>query len=69
VFRRVINDKYAGPRLQAAIRASQTFIPRGFWLAYVDNHAEILPFYEAETAATSGATPAVPARRATSGPR
>ena len=22
-----------------------------FWLAYLDNHAEMLPFYEAETAA------------------
>jgi DNA-binding GntR family transcriptional regulator len=50
-FRRVINDDYAGPRLQAAIRASQTFIPRGFWLAYLNNHDEMLPFYEAETAA------------------
>ena len=50
-FRRVINDEYAGPRLQAAIRASQTFIPRGFWLAYLKNHDEMLPFYEAETAA------------------
>jgi DNA-binding FadR family transcriptional regulator len=37
--------------LQAAIRASQTFIPRTFWLAYLNNHDEILPFYEAETAA------------------
>jgi DNA-binding GntR family transcriptional regulator len=48
-YRRVINDEYAGPRLQAAIRASQTFIPRGFWLAYLNNHDEMLPFYEAET--------------------
>jgi DNA-binding GntR family transcriptional regulator len=50
-FRRVINDEYAGPRLQAAIRASQTFIPRAFWLNYLNNHDEMLPFYEAETAA------------------
>ena len=50
-FRNVINDEYAGPRLQAAIRASQTFIPRAFWLSYLNNHDEILPFYEAETAA------------------
>lgn len=50
-FRRVLNDEYAGPRLQAAIRASQTFMPRGFWLAYLNNHDELLPFYEAETAA------------------
>src|SRR5690242_10200477 len=33
-FRNTVNDEYAGPRLQAAIRASQTFIPRAFWLAY-----------------------------------
>ena len=50
-FRNVINDEYAGPRLQAAIRASQTFMPRGFWLAYLNNHDEMLPFFEAETAA------------------
>ena len=50
-YRNVINDEYAGPRLQAAIRASQTFIPRAFWLSYLDNHDELLPFYEAETAA------------------
>jgi len=50
-FRKVINDEYAGPRLQAAIRASQTFIPRGFWLSYLNNHDELLPFFEAETAA------------------
>jgi DNA-binding GntR family transcriptional regulator len=50
-FRRIINDDYAGPRLQAAIRASQTFIPRAFWLAYLNNHDEMLPFYEAELAA------------------
>jgi DNA-binding GntR family transcriptional regulator len=50
-FRNLINDEYAGPRLQAAIRASQTFIPRGFWLSYLNNHAEMLPFFEAEMAA------------------
>jgi len=50
-FRNVLNDEYAGPRLQAAIRASQTIIPRAFWLSYLNNHDEILPFYEAETAA------------------
>jgi DNA-binding GntR family transcriptional regulator len=50
-FRRVINDEYAGPRLHAAIRASQTFMPRAFWTAYLGNHDVMLPFYEAETAA------------------
>jgi DNA-binding GntR family transcriptional regulator len=50
-YRRIINDEYAGPRLQAAIRASQSFIPRVFWVTYLNNHDEMLPFYEAETAA------------------
>jgi DNA-binding GntR family transcriptional regulator len=48
-FRGAINDQYAGPRLHAAIRASQAFIPRAFWVAYLNNHDEMLPFYEAET--------------------
>ncbi len=56
-FRRVINDEYAGPRLQAAIRASQTFIPRAFWVNYLDNHDDMLPFYEAETAAIQRGDP------------
>jgi DNA-binding GntR family transcriptional regulator len=47
-FRNLINDEYAGPRLQAAIHASQTFIPRGFWLSYLNNHDELLPSFEAE---------------------
>jgi DNA-binding GntR family transcriptional regulator len=50
-FRRIINDEYTGPRLHAAIRASQTFIPRAFWSAYLNNHDEMLPFYESELAA------------------
>lgn len=50
-LRGVINAEYAGPRLQAAIRASQSFIPRTFWVAYMNNHDEMLPFYEAEVAA------------------
>jgi DNA-binding GntR family transcriptional regulator len=56
-FRNVINDEYAGPRLQAAIRASQTFMPRGFWLTYLNNHDEMLPFFEAETAAIQSHDP------------
>ena len=36
-YRSLINDEYAGPRLQAAlIRASQAFIPRAFWVAYLE---------------------------------
>jgi DNA-binding GntR family transcriptional regulator len=47
-FRHVVNEEYAGPRLLAVIRASQTLIPRAFWGAYLNNHDEMLPFYEAE---------------------
>jgi DNA-binding GntR family transcriptional regulator len=50
-YRQTINDEYAGPRLLAEIRASQSFIPPSFWVAYMNNHDEMLPFYEAETAA------------------
>src|SRR3569833_1699184 len=50
-FRNLINDEYAGPRLQAAIRASQTFIPRGFWLGYLNNHDVMLPYFVSEIAA------------------
>jgi DNA-binding GntR family transcriptional regulator len=56
-FRRAINDEYAGPRLQAAIRASQTFIPRAFWVSYINNHDEMLPYYEAELSAIHGRDP------------
>jgi DNA-binding GntR family transcriptional regulator len=50
-YRQTINEEYAGPRLLAEIRASQSFIPRSFWTTYLNNHDEMLPFYEAETAA------------------
>jgi DNA-binding GntR family transcriptional regulator len=50
-YRQTINDEYAGPRLLAEIRASQSFIPRTFWVTYMNNHDEMLPFIEAETAA------------------
>jgi DNA-binding GntR family transcriptional regulator len=48
-YRQAIYDDYAGPRLSALIRASQSFMPRAFWCAYQGNHDEILPYYEAET--------------------
>ena len=50
-YRQIINEEYAGPRLLAEIRASQSFIPRSFWVTYLNNHDEMLPFYEAETTA------------------
>lgn len=48
-YRQAIFDDYAGPRLFALIRASQSFMPRAFWSAYEGNHDYMLPFYEAET--------------------
>ena len=56
-YRQQINDEYAGPRLHAEIRASQSFIPRAFWVTYLNNHDEMFPFYEAETAAIHNRDP------------
>ena len=56
-FRRVVNEAYAGPRLVAAINAAQTFMPPDFWATYLGSHDEILPFYEAETAAIADRDP------------
>jgi DNA-binding GntR family transcriptional regulator len=50
-YRQTINEEYAGPRLLAEVRASQSFIPRSFWVTYLNNHDKMLPFYEAETTA------------------
>jgi DNA-binding GntR family transcriptional regulator len=50
-YRHAVNDEYAGPRLHAAIRASQGLIPRAFLVSYPTIVAEMLPFYEDETAA------------------
>lgn len=56
-YRKAINDEYAGPRLKAAIRASQTLMPRTFWVAYLGRHDDLLPFYVAETAAIADGDP------------
>jgi DNA-binding GntR family transcriptional regulator len=56
-YRKTVNDEYAGPRLQAAIRASQTLMPRTFWTAYQNSHGELLRYYEAETVAISDRDP------------
>lgn len=56
-YRQTVTEAHAGPRLQAAIRAAQTFIPRAFWSAYLDAPAELLGHYEAETAAIAGRDP------------
>lgn len=50
-FRGVINEAYAGPRLAAMIRSSQAFMPRAFWSAYMDNHDELMKYYDEEVVA------------------
>ena len=50
-FRAVINSEYAGPRLQAAIDSSQTFIPASFWESNAQHREQLLPSYEVELAA------------------
>lgn len=56
-YRQAVTDAHAGPRLQAAIRAAQTFIPRAYWSAYLDAPAELLGHYEAETVAIAAGDP------------
>lgn len=65
-YRVAVTDEYAGPRLHAAIRASQGLIPRSFLLSYPNLTTEMLPFYEDETAAIHHREPAA-ARVACSG--
>lgn len=50
-YRKTINDEYAGPRLQAAIRAARLLVPSSFWSTGLNGQAELLPSYTAETAA------------------
>jgi DNA-binding GntR family transcriptional regulator len=50
-YRSTIYDEYAGPRLLANIRASQSFIPREFWGIYEHKSADMLALYEQETEA------------------
>jgi DNA-binding GntR family transcriptional regulator len=50
-YRRTVNDECAGPRLHAMLGASQDLIPRALPTAYQTGRADILPFYEDETAA------------------
>ncbi|HEY0229570.1 MAG TPA: GntR family transcriptional regulator [Mycobacterium sp.] len=56
-YRRTVNDEYAGPRLNALLRASENLIPRMFWMTYQNNVDDLLPFYEDETRAIRGRDP------------
>jgi DNA-binding GntR family transcriptional regulator len=58
IYRDTINDEYAGPRLHAAILASQNFAPSDFWATYPRFKSEFLPTYEDETQAIRGGDPA-----------
>lgn len=49
-YRVPIIEEYAGPRLQAAIRAAQSFVPTDFW-NYPGSKNDFLPSYEEEIAA------------------
>ncbi|MGV0642426.1 GntR family transcriptional regulator [Mycolicibacterium sp. XJ879] len=49
-YRLPLNEEYAGPRLQAAIRALQSFVPNSFW-NYPDSHSDFLSVYEEEISA------------------
>jgi DNA-binding GntR family transcriptional regulator len=60
-YRRTINDEFAGPRLSAAIRASQNLIPRAFFLTQPGISGDLLPFYEDELAAIHRGDPAAAA--------
>ncbi|KUI33505.1 GntR family transcriptional regulator [Mycobacterium sp. IS-1496] len=57
-FRDVVNNAHAGPRLHAAIRASQCFAASDFWLSYPRVRAEFLPFYQQEATAIADRDPA-----------
>lgn len=57
-FRDVVNTAHAGPRLYAAIRASQAFAASDFWLSYPRVRAEFLPTYQQEAAAIGDRDPA-----------
>jgi DNA-binding GntR family transcriptional regulator len=57
-YRQAIYDEYAGPRLLAVIRASQSFMPRAFWTVYQGSFDEMLALYEDETDAIRRHDPA-----------
>ena len=69
-YRQTINDEYAGPRLHAAIRAAQIFMPRAFWTTYLGSHDEIVAVLRSrDRRDPRRATPARPAPPASTGPR
>ena len=58
VFRDILVDEYAGPRLKAAVSASRSFMPQEFWATHPDGPAQLMPLYETESAAITRRDPA-----------
>lgn len=56
-YRQVLAERHAGPRLQAAIDAAQTFIPRTFWADHLHAGRALLAHYENETNAIADGDP------------
>ncbi|MBB3601079.1 DNA-binding GntR family transcriptional regulator [Mycolicibacterium sp. BK556] len=57
LFRDVVVDEYAGPRLKAAVSASRSFMPQEFWATHPDAPAQLMPLAETEFAAIRGGHP------------
>lgn len=51
LFRDILVDEYAGPRLKAAVSASRSFMPQEFWATHPDGPAQLMPLSETEYAA------------------
>lgn len=58
LFRDILVDEYAGPRLKAAVSASRSFLPHEFWASHPDGPAQLMPLYESEYTAIRGCQPA-----------
>lgn len=56
-YRGILVDTYAGPRLQAAIKASRSFMPGEFWLTYPPAREVLQPFVEDQIAAVRAGQP------------
>lgn len=56
-YRQLLVERHAGPRLQAAIGASQTFIPRAFWADHLHAGPALLAHFDAETNAIADGDP------------
>ncbi|MCV7174229.1 GntR family transcriptional regulator [Mycolicibacterium sphagni] len=58
LFRDVLVDEYAGPRLKASISSSRSFMPQEFWATHPDGPVQLLPLAETEYTAIRGCHPA-----------